>query len=782
MKKIIKTLLVAMVLVLALTALVGCEDKPVETTPVVYEGHEGHNVAKIDAVEATCSKAGLTEGAYCVDCREMIVVQETIEKIEHVWVANEDRAFTCTLDGYKGGMHCEICGIQDGNTVITKAHCVYEGAESYVYTEATCVKAGILAHNCTVCGKAAVVEEIPATGEHSFTVDVEAKANTCGADGYTAHKACEVCGAKNDEYEVLAATGEHSFTVDVEAKAATCLDGYTAHKECDVCGAKNDEYEVIPGDDENGHEFDEEELFYYPSAPTCTEGAYIAGYCVHCGEGFILDEAPAAHKDADGDNKCDVCEEEIPVAHEHEWSDATCVAPKTCATCGETEGEALGHTWADATCTAPKTCSTCNETDGEALGHDYDRSVTAPTCTEAGYTTFSCGICDHTYTGEEVEALGHDLVDVEGKDATCGAAGYTAYKDCSRCTYVEGKETIPATGEHADTNEDYKCDVCATKMLPADGTALTIPQALAIAKLAGTSYTTQKYYITGTIKNVYNTQYGNMYIVDEDGNELCIYGLYTWDKAVRYDAMSYKPVAGDEVTVYTVLGMYNTTCQGKDAWLDEVVAHEHDYKSVVTEPGCLTEGYTTDTCSICGTSNVHSTVEALGHTTDAGECERCGQTIGGDAPVVGTLAEFTFGANGTASHADPSSKFSNGTSYTVNGYTLKFTSATNCYDGGRDAKGNSCMKMGTSSAVGSFTVTVPDNVTEVVIYVAQYKANTTKISVNGGAAQTITTASNNGAYTAIVIDTSVNKTFTFATVSGGVRCMIDTIVFNGTAQ
>ena len=96
--------------------------------------------------------------------------------------------------------------------------------------------------------------------------------------------------------------------------------------------------------------------------------------------------------------------------------------------------------------------------------------------------------------------------------------------------------------------------------------------------------------------------------------------------------------------------------------------------------------------------------------------------------------------------------------------------------------GNSCMKMGTSSAVGSFTVTVPDNVTEVVIYVAQYKANTTKISVNGGAAQTITTASNNGAYTAITIDTSVNKTFTFATVSGGVRCMIDTIVFNGTAQ
>ena len=227
--------------------------------------------------------------------------------------------------------------------------------------------------------------------------------------------------------------------------------------------------------------------------------------------------------------------------------------------------------------------------------------------------------------------------------------------------------------------------------------------------------------------------------------------------------------------------MYSTTCQGKNAWLDEVVAHEHNYTENVVAPGCLTDGYTTHTCTICKTSYVDSEVPALGHVEENGVCANCGASMSGDGPVIGTLAEFTFGANGSATHKDPNSKFSNGKSYTVNGYTLKFTSATNCYDGGNDAKGNSCMKMGTSSNAGSFTVTVADNVTEVVIYVAQYKANTTKISVNGGAAQTISTASNNGAYTAITIDTSVNKTFTFATVSGGVRCMIDTIVFNGTA-
>ena len=29
--------------------------------------------------------------------------------------------------------------------------------------------------------------------------------------------------------------------------------------------------------------------------------------------------------------------------HEHQWQEASCVAPKTCSVCGETEGKALGH-------------------------------------------------------------------------------------------------------------------------------------------------------------------------------------------------------------------------------------------------------------------------------------------------------------------------------------------------------------------------------------------------------------------------------------------------------
>lgn len=55
--------------------------------------------------------------------------------------------------------------------------------------------------------------------------------------------------------------------------------------------------------------------------------------------------------------------------HEHVFTDATCVTPRTCTTCGETEGDALGHSLIDATCDTPQICNRCNFIGQEALGH-----------------------------------------------------------------------------------------------------------------------------------------------------------------------------------------------------------------------------------------------------------------------------------------------------------------------------------------------------------------------------------------------------------------------------
>lgn len=55
----------------------------------------------------------------------------------------------------------------------------------------------------------------------------------------------------------------------------------------------------------------------------------------------------------------------------HEWVDATCETPKTCALCGQTEGDILPHSWTDATCTSPKSCALCGAAEGEAVPHSY---------------------------------------------------------------------------------------------------------------------------------------------------------------------------------------------------------------------------------------------------------------------------------------------------------------------------------------------------------------------------------------------------------------------------
>ena len=306
--------------------------------------------------------------------------------------------------------------------------------------------------------------------------------------------------------------------------------------------------------------------------------------------------------------------------------------------------------------------------------HNYTAAVTAPTCTEAGYTTFTCN-CGDSYTEAGEAATGHTFV--EGTCGVCGetdpeyvapevhehsygegvvtaptctAAGYTTFTCACGDSYTEAGEG--ATG-HADNDNNYKCDNCSTKMLPPADSALTLAQAIAVAQVAGSSYTTEKYYITVEIVNVYNTTYGNMNVTDADGNDFVIYGTYSYDGKTRYDALTYKPVAGDEITVYGILGTYNGTAQMKDAWIDEVVAHNHVYGEVVTAPTCTSKGYTTFTCEICENTYKGAETEALGHTTEQGTCGNCGQEIGGDAPVMEeksytyTFSSTQFSANGT---------------------------------------------------------------------------------------------------------------------------------------
>ena len=117
------------------------------------------------------------------------------------------------------------------------------------------------------------------------------------------------------------------------------------------------------------------------------------------------------------------------------------------------------------------------------------------------------------------------------------------------------------------------------------GNTLTIEEAIALGESKEhNTYTTEKYYVTGVITSVYNTQYGNMYIEDENGNRLTIYGTYSADGSLRYDAMEVKPEKGDTVTIYGIVGQYSGTAQVKNGWIVNHVPGEGEEEEVVPDP------------------------------------------------------------------------------------------------------------------------------------------------------------------------------------------------------
>lgn len=207
---------------------------------------------------------------------------------------------------------------------------------------------------------------------------------------------------------------------------------------------------------------------------------------------------------------------------------------------------------------------------------------------------------------------------------------------CSKCgetdpNYVPGGSTTPDPDTHVCVDEDmnFVCDdtTCGKQVLPAANSVLTVEQALALGALYKHTdytglYTTDKYYVTGVITDIYNTTYGNLYIKDANGNEFTVYGTYDATGATRYDNLTVKPVKGDTITVYGVIGAYGNSVQMNNGWITEHTAHEHNYSAAsCTAPA---------TCSICGAT----TGEALGHgEADAdGKCPICGEDLA--APML----------------------------------------------------------------------------------------------------------------------------------------------------
>ena len=133
----------------------------------------------------------------------------------------------------------------------------------------------------------------------------------------------------------------------------------------------------------------------------------------------------------------------------HDWDDATCTAPKTCATCGATEGEALGHKWDD---NCDTECNVCG--DERVAPHNWSSE-----CDEL------CGDCEATREAPKE----HGELDEYVFNATCEEDGYIDYI-CHDCGDIINTVTLPANHDH---------DACPHKAVVGDTYYETIQQAIA---------------------------------------------------------------------------------------------------------------------------------------------------------------------------------------------------------------------------------------------------------------------------------------------------------------
>ena len=89
--------------------------------------------------------------------------------------------------------------------------------------------------------------------------------------------------------------------------------------------------------------------------------------------------------------------------------------------------------------------------------HDYVAVVTEPTCTEQGYTTYTCSECGDTYVDDYTDALGHDWGEwTETAGPTCSEAG-SQTRVCGRCGEEESRTVDPLGHDYEAVVTDPTC-------------------------------------------------------------------------------------------------------------------------------------------------------------------------------------------------------------------------------------------------------------------------------------------------------------------------------------
>ena len=184
--------------------------------------------------------------------------------------------------------------------------------------------------------------------------------------------------------------------------------------------------------------------------------------------------------------------------------------------------------------------------------HDYSSVVTTPTCTEQGYTTYTCE-CGDSYVDDYVEAIDHSYTSEITTPATHLKVGVETFTCHCGDTYT--KDVLKLT-EHT-YNSVVTPPTCTEQ-----------------------GYTT------------YTCECGDSYV----------------DDYIKENGHSHTSEITTPAT-HLKVGIETFTCHCGDTYTKDVSKlTEHTYNSVVTPPTCTTPGYTTYTCE-CGDSYIGNFVD-----------------------------------------------------------------------------------------------------------------------------------------------------------------------------
>lgn len=410
-----------------------CGQTKTETLPLNPENHV--NTVSYPAKESTCNVAGYTAYTFCNDCQTIISGRETLPLAEHTWGDWSASTATCIQDGIST-RKCTVCSSTDTKNVAATGH---SWGDWETTREATCTVDGREQRKCSACNETET-RFIDAPG-HSY--DDVVTDPTCIDIGYTTHT-CSVCG---DSYidSYVDALGHDWEDVGAPTVEATCTTNGKQHQECTRCDATQEAtVEAL------GHDWKNETI---TKEATCTENGSMAATCDRCGESQNAIVIPALG---------------------HAWDDGVVTVQPTCTTAGnlhmtcETCGEerditmnALDHAWDDGVIMIQPSCTAegekyhicvrddCGEIKIEKIAklpHEYKGVVKFPTCTEGGYTTYTCGVCGDVLVDDIVDALGHSNI-VTVVPPSCAMQGYTVTR-CLVCDEIERTDYVPATGHN----------------------------------------------------------------------------------------------------------------------------------------------------------------------------------------------------------------------------------------------------------------------------------------------------------------------------------------------